>query len=73
MIWYFSSKRGMNLRQRVWASMNAQNSFVKDNCRFCSGAVENWRVWWLALPSLRYSEKHIGLGTKKFVDSLGGC
>lgn len=73
MIWYFSGVQRLNSRSRVWSSMNAHNAFVKDDYKFCSAAVYNWRVWWLATPALRYSEKHIGRGTKKFVDSLGSC
>lgn len=29
--------------------------------------------WDLLPPAVRYSEKHIGLGTKRFVDALGSC
>lgn len=62
----------LGFRQRVWGAANEQCEFIV-NKGLCSAALYNWRVRWLANAIIRYRENHIGLGTKRFVDSLGGC
>lgn len=73
MIWYLGYDQKSKTRRRVWFNTNCTNTFVTGKNLFCSGAVANWRVWAIAPTHLRYSKNHIGLGTKKFVDSLGSC
>ena len=73
MIWYLGYDQKSKTVRRVWTNINCTNSMISGKNPFCSGAVKNWRVWAIAPAHLRYASKHIGLGTKKFVDSLGGC
>jgi hypothetical protein len=49
-------------KQLLWSSANCKNA-----------GYSVFMTMRIMKCKFRYSEKHIGLGTKRYIDSLGGC
>lgn len=58
-------------RQLCWMYVNCFNETMHVSYTKTGGCFTY--SWALLPPTVRYSEKHIGLGTKKYIDRLGGC
>lgn len=73
----------MNIRMglfKTWTLEHKQIVFMYNNCSntlLYTGYYKSNRCFVfshkLMPPVVRYGEKHIGLGTKRFVDALGSC
>lgn len=71
-IFYIGVKPTFKGRVNLFQCVNDHNRWDRGN-GLCDGEIKNWQLQKVRPVKIRYSKNHIGLGTKRFVDSLGGC